>query len=252
MPETRCREHRSRRGASRSRVRACTGLGEWGKSTDGLSPPSVTLPSALHGNAGDAMPGASLATRGVAEPSPGGYRTRRAGKVPGWTFPAIKQMKKPADKPGFVVGNHSSGPCVAARLERPTRERRGPRHGSPIRSCSGWGLPCHAALSPRAVRSCRTISPLPDPLAGPSAVCFLLHWPSARAAQVLPGTLPCGARTFLDARTHRDCLADFGGKDTLARGPRASATADLLMRRCRYVLQVVDVAKGLSLGRVSC
>ena len=28
---------------------------------------------------------------------------------------------------------------------------------------------------------------------------FLLHFPSARAAQALPGTLPCGARTFLDA-----------------------------------------------------
>ncbi|VXB98548.1 conserved hypothetical protein [Luteimonas sp. 9C] len=26
---------------------------------------------------------------------------------------------------------------------------------------------------------------------------FLLHFPSARAAQALPGTLPCGARTFL-------------------------------------------------------
>ncbi len=32
----------------------------------------------------------------------------------------------------------------------------------------------------------------------PSAVCFLWHFPSARAAQALPGTLPCGARTFLD------------------------------------------------------
>jgi len=32
-----------------------------------------------------------------------------------------------------------------------------------------------------------------------SAVCSLLHWPSARAAQALPGTLPYGARTFLDA-----------------------------------------------------
>ena len=32
-----------------------------------------------------------------------------------------------------------------------------------------------------------------------SAVCSLLHWPSAHAAQELPGTLPCGARTFLDA-----------------------------------------------------
>ena len=26
---------------------------------------------------------------------------------------------------------------------------------------------------------------------------FLLHFPSARAAQALPGTVPCGARTFL-------------------------------------------------------
>jgi len=29
---------------------------------------------------------------------------------------------------------------------------------------------------------------------------FLLHFPSARAAQALPGTLPCGARTFLGIR----------------------------------------------------
>jgi hypothetical protein len=105
--------------------------------------------------------------------------------------------------------NHSSRPHVTVRLKQPTREQRGPRYRSPIRSCSGWGLPCHAALSPRAVRSYRTVSPLPDPLAGPSAVCSLLHWPSARAAQALPGTLPCGARTFLDAhKTRRDCPAD--------------------------------------------
>ena len=109
------------------------------------------------------------------------------------------KMKESAGKPGSVVDSHSSGPDVTVRLKRSTRERRGPRHGSPIRSCSRWGLPCHAALSPRAVRSYRTVSPLPDPLAGPSAVCSLLHFPSARAAQALPGTLPCGARTFLGA-----------------------------------------------------
>jgi len=27
-------------------------------------------------------------------------------------------------------------------LKQPTRKRRGPRHGFPIWSCSGWGLPC--------------------------------------------------------------------------------------------------------------
>ena len=32
---------------------------------------------------------------------------------------------------------------------------------------------------------------------GPSAVCSLRHFPSPRGARALPGTLPCGARTFL-------------------------------------------------------
>src|SRR3546814_16258395 len=35
-------------------------------------------------------------------------------------------------------------------------------------------------------------------LATPFGGIFLLHFPSARAAQALPGTVPCGARTFLD------------------------------------------------------
>ena len=72
-----------------------------------------------------------------------------------------RKKKESADKPGFVVGSHSSGSCVAAGFKQPTRERRGPRHSSPIWSCSRWGLPCHAALTPHAVRSYRTVSPLP-------------------------------------------------------------------------------------------
>ena len=72
-----------------------------------------------------------------------------------------KIQKESAGKPGSVVDSHSSRPDVAVRLEQPTREQRGPRQCSPIWSCSGWGLPCHAALSPRAVRSYRTVSPLP-------------------------------------------------------------------------------------------
>ena len=58
-----------------------------------------------------------------------------------------------------------------------------PRGVSPAR---GALLPHRFTLTTRT-RGCR------------SAVCFLLHWPSAHAAQVLPGTLPYGARTFLDA-----------------------------------------------------
>jgi len=47
------------------------------------------------------------------------------------------------------------------------------------------------------VRSYRTLSALPVPLARPSAVFSLLHLSSACAAQALPGTLLIGARTFL-------------------------------------------------------
>ena len=54
-----------------------------------------------------------------------------------------------------------------------------------------------------AVRSYRTLSPLPFRR---MAVCSLLHFPSAHAAQALPGTLPCGARTFLPHRSRRERL----------------------------------------------
>ena len=112
----------------------------------------------------------------------------------------VKKLAEPACKPGSVVGNHSSRRIVADALKQPTRTRRGQRHGVPIRSCSRWGLPCRP-VARLAVRSYRTLSPLPDPVTpkrtGPSAVCSLLHFPSARAAQALPGTVPCGARTFL-------------------------------------------------------
>jgi hypothetical protein len=77
------------------------------------------------------------------------------------TLTSPRQKEEPADKPGFVVNSHSSRSCVAAGLKRPTRKRRGQRHSFPIWSCSRWGLPCHATLTPHAVRSYRTLSPLP-------------------------------------------------------------------------------------------
>ena len=59
---------------------------------------------------------------------------------------------------------------------------------------------CRAVrVTTSAVSSYLAVSPLPDPTNGPSAVCSLLHFPSALAAQTLSGTLPCAARTFLDA-----------------------------------------------------
>lgn len=61
-----------------------------------------------------------------------------------------------------------------------------------------------------AVRSYRTVSPLPRVSKHRSAVCSLLHFPSAHAAQALPGIPPCGARTFLDmGKPCRDDPAHF-------------------------------------------
>jgi len=51
---------------------------------------------------------------------------------------------------------------------------------SPAARCA-LTAPFHPCLCPR----------------GPSAVCSLLHFPSSLDARALPGTLPCGARTFL-------------------------------------------------------
>ena len=117
-------------------------------------------------------------------------------------------------KPGSVVDSHSSRRIVTDTLKQPTRRHRGPRHCLPIWPCSRWGLPCRP-VARLAVRSYRTISPLPAfhlacrrvgtlcrtfvrqvPRRTAGGI-FLLHFPSARAAQALPGTVPCGARTFL-------------------------------------------------------
>src|SRR3546814_166645 len=119
--------------------------------------------------------------------------TRASGAKP---RPTASQVAEPADKPGPVLDSHSSRRSVTATLKQPTRTRRGQRHEVPIWPCSRWGLPCRP-VARLAVRSYRTISPLPRAPKDRSAVCFLLHFPSARAAQALPGTVPCGARTFL-------------------------------------------------------
>ena len=93
----------------------------------------------------------------------------------------------------------------------------------PAASLSGWAtLRCLFGLAPagvyrattvtsRAVSSYLTISPLPVCRRPTSlAVCFLLHYPSMPfgTAQALPGSAPCGARTFLEYSRTRDRPAD--------------------------------------------
>ena len=106
-----------------------------------------------------------------------------------------------ACKPGFVEDSHSSGIAVTGDLKRPTRKHG----GTPAATCVAtflFGLApggvCHAAecchrrgaLLPHRFT-------LTGVIADAWAVCFLLHFPSAHAAQALPGTLSAGARTFL-------------------------------------------------------
>lgn len=105
-----------------------------------------------------------------------GWRSRPISRVLSWT----------------VIPLGAPSPVRSSNLP-------GPDAGNVMRSLFG--------LAPGGV--CRA-GPLPDSrcaLTAPFHPCrpsgedvggiFLLHFPSARAAQALPGTLPCGARTFL-------------------------------------------------------
>src|SRR5271166_5302806 len=99
--------------------------------------------------------------------------------------------------------------------------------GLPAPLASLFGLApggvCRAAdVATRAVRSYRTISPLPAPLARHLGGIFLLHFPWAHAPQALPGTVPCGARTFLHALAH-----------TATAWPTLGRTIRLLQRQLR-------------------
>src|SRR3954451_15495529 len=99
------------------------------------------------------------------------------------------------------MGGHPSGTAVAGGLVRSTRglgrvtlERpRSRRTGLLTLLQVGVTEPFR---SPRTlVVSYTTVSPLPPVR---TAVCFLWHCPAGRPGWVLPTTLPCGARTFLD------------------------------------------------------
>ena len=98
--------------------------------------------------------------------------------------------------------NHSSAARIAAAVEQPTRTLRRTR-ASPLRPYlvllrRGFAVP--STLTCDAVRSYRTVSPLPRrSCERRSAVCFLLHFPSRHRAWPLASLLPVGVRTFLDA-----------------------------------------------------
>jgi hypothetical protein len=78
-------------------------------------------------------------------------------------------QKESACKPGSVEGNHSSGTRVATSLERPTRKRarialRALLRASrlPYLALLQVGFTVPPCVTTGAVRSYRTVSPLPD------------------------------------------------------------------------------------------
>ena len=96
-----------------------------------------------------------------------------------------------ACKPSSVFGGHLSRPAVAGGLKRNPESLTGRLKRSFV-SCSEWGLHRGRVARPR-VSSYLTFPPLHAAACGIS----LLHFPWGRPRRVLPGTLPCGARTFL-------------------------------------------------------
>jgi hypothetical protein len=155
---------------------------------------------------------------------------------------AIVKKKESADKPGSVEDNHSSAIRVAAYLQRPTREHVWATRAAPSEDVPPAPL---FGLAPggvcRATECCHrrgALLPHPftltAPFAGGLAVCFLLHFPWARAPQALPGALPWepGLSSTL-ARS--DCLADSardGGGDRQAKQVICRAAARLRTARC--------------------
>lgn len=126
---------------------------------------------------------------------------------------ARKRWSRPVSRVLYVLrrDSHSSRPGVAAWLQQPTREQRGPRYRSPIWSCSEWGLPCRTALAPYAVRSYRTLSPLPVPLRAIGGLLSVALAVSSRC----PGVTWHSALRSPDfprcACARRDCPADSIG-----------------------------------------
>ncbi len=107
----------------------------------------------------------------------------------------VLSSASPAEAGTHRRGSHPSGSPVARRLKRPY-----PRTGRASRFVLLLGLApggvYRAGRSPgRWWALASTISPSP---VSPPAVSFLWHSPSGYPDRVLPGTLLCGARTFLD------------------------------------------------------
>ena len=92
-------------------------------------------------------------------------------RLPGQQHPESKnpaeagffKKLKLTDKPGSVVDSHSSRPAIAHWLKQPTRVQYGPYLVNPYLALLRVEFTVPRTVTRRAVRSYRTLSPLPDP-----------------------------------------------------------------------------------------
>src|SRR5437016_6897428 len=123
---------------------------------------------------------------------------RKGGRKEKWSEPPCKPGPVSPPRRRGGGGGHSSRPHVAVGLERAypgaRRATVAARSGAPLFALAPGGA-CRATdVTADAVRSYRTVSPLP---ASRRAVCSLWRCPASRLGWPLTSTLPCGARTFL-------------------------------------------------------
>ena len=133
-------------------------------------------------------------------------------------LPSIEK-KKSVDKPGSVVDNHSSGTNVTVCLKRPTRIPHGPcvmilrSHGSLFGLAPSGVFPATPVAS-RAVRSYRTISPLPEFLVNKAfrryIFCGTFHRLTPPRCYLALRPVEPGLSS-LCCDTKSDCLTDFKG-----------------------------------------
>lgn len=140
--------------------------------------------------------------------------------------------------------------CSGALAANPGRSGRStPTHlaagARPLFGLAPGGVCRAVAVASPPVRFYRTLSPLPVPLSGPSAVCSLWHFPLPplrRAGGRYPPPLLRGARTFLAAQRPRGCLrppdaapigaaSGFGKRLSLRCLPAAASTPARRSRR---------------------
>ena len=94
--------------------------------------------------------------------------------------------------------DHLSGTDVTVSLKRPTRPPGGPPDSDPIWTCSRWGLhcrPCHQDRGRLLPCHFTLTCDLQEVHRRYAFCCTFLNRRTGH--RELPGTLPCGARTFL-------------------------------------------------------